>query len=316
MDIKVRKSVGELDKKIRNLKFLCLHPRCDHRSIGSHSQHRAGQLNEIQREGFVYSFNRSAYSAVLGNYEEFTLTSIKNASVFPGYCSAHDSQLFAPIENESLVRNDNKQASLFFLRAVSYELTQKRLVKEWEEGLLSKCSDELYPQHREFMRIAVEGRNKFINVELPYYLDAAFDVLDNNGDRLVTEWIVLDGVLPASSCTVFSPILDFEERTYDRAYGNPQAIFSFNLVPLNGETHVIVSWLKEHDQYSSWLRSEIHDDPELFINRMAICESEDICLNPDYWENIAPEMKMEIYHAMSHDVFRGNLEEIPRLIRI
>lgn len=319
MNRKIKITVGKVDKKIKKIKFKCLYPNCDEPSIGSHSQQRGGQLTEICENNKVFALNPNAYDVLVGNPDALKLisTPIKKASIFPGYCQTHDGIVFKPIEREELKKGDALQAAAFFLRTISYEVTRKKIVKIWREEFLKGCSDVLPDNIREIYELQLKGINKFIETDLPYYLDAAFSQYnDPSIDRIKTKWIVIDKNVLASSCTAFSPIRDYKARCYNAYYGNPQVLFSFNLVPANGKTHVVVSWLTEHDSYSDWIMESMKQELESFINYVAICESEDICIGPRLWNDTDKLTQEKIFHVMEPELYRGPISELPKLIRI
>lgn len=100
--------------------------------------------------------------------------------------------------------------------------------------------------------------------------------------------------------------------------GETQPLISFSLVPQRDATHIILCWHLEHGELMRPLVSEFEsgNDLERLINECAIGESEDICLAPDVWEAATEGLRNKAFNAMRHDLFRGDLEEIPRLIKI
>ncbi|EJL6615656.1 TPA: hypothetical protein ACGUON_000773 [Vibrio vulnificus] len=315
----LRKEIGKIEKLKTRKKFQCLFPRCSNFSIDSHSQQRGGQLKIISKNDEVFSMNFSMYDVLTKGSSAFSLvkTRIKNASTYPGFCQIHDGQVFSPIEKQPLKKGDELQAATFFLRAVTYEVTRKKLVHFGTQKILENCEGMLSEVALNNFKQQNLGREKFIKLDLPFYLENAYKAYDSPDlGILKTKWIVIPKKIKASSCTVFSPLLDFQERVYHQAIASPQILSSFNLVPLQDETHVIVSWLAQHAEENEWIESAMDAQLEKFINYVAICESEDICIGPELWESVDIFTRERVYEAMHHEIYRGALDEIPCIIRI
>ena len=288
-------------------------------SIGSHSQQRGGQLKVISFNDEVYTMNFNMYEVLTKGESAFSLvkTAIKNASIYPGFCQIHDGQVFAPVEKQSLQLNDALQAATLFLRTITYEVTRKKLVHFKTQKILENCAKLLPPAILENYKLQNLGREKFINNDLPFYLGKAYSAYNSpESGVLRTKWVIINKVVKASSCTVFSPMRDPKERYYHQAIACPQVMSTFNLIPTASETHVVVSWLAEHDGDNGWIDNIMETELEKFINYVAICESEDICLGPELWESVDIFTRERVHEAIHHELHRGPLNEIPRIIRI
>ncbi|WP_318432422.1 hypothetical protein [Photobacterium leiognathi] len=319
MDHKLKKEIGKIEKLKKNKRFECLFPNCSNISIGSHSQQRGGQLKVISRNDEVYAMNFNMYEVLTKGESAFSLikTRIKNASIYPGFCQNHDGQVFAPVEKRPLQFGDSLQAATLFLRTITYEVTRKKLVHFKTQKIIENCSKLLPEEVLNRFKLQNLGRNKFIENDLPFYLDRAYSVYNSPDSGIIkTKWVVIDKIIKASSCTVFSPMRDTNERFHHQAMACPQVMSTFNLIPTDNETHVVVSWLAEHHNDNEWIDRVMETELEKFINYVAICESEDICLGPDLWDSIDIFTRERIHEAIHHELHRGPLDEIPNVIKI
>jgi hypothetical protein len=314
----LRQKIGAIEKQRKNKKFSCLYPNCTSKSIGSHSQQRGGQLSLICEDDDVYAFNPSLYDVVSGNSSAFKLikTKIKNASIYPGYCQIHDGKVFSPIEKSQLEKDNDLQSATFFLRTITYEVTRKKLAEYTTEKILEDCKGLISSEIERVYRLQLLGRKKFISVDLPYYLKGAYEAYNNpSAKRIDTHWVFIPEIIKASTCTVFSPIDNFNDRLMDQING-VQVLSTFNLVPTQSGTHIVVSWFKEHANYNKWVVQALESELERFINYVAICESEDTCIGPELWRSVDVFTMGRVYHAIQHEVYRGPLDDVPRVIRI
>ena len=319
MDYRLKKEIGKIEKLKKKKTFQCLHPDCTSLSIGSHSQQHGGQLKIISQNDEVYCANFNMYDALTKGNSASSLikTKIKNASIYPGFCQTHDGQMFSSIEKKPLMQGDNLQASTFFLRTLTYEITRKKLIYFATQNIIEKCNKLMSSEFIRHLKMINLGREKFITHDLPFYLENAYKAYEHpNENILQTKWIVIPKTIKASSCTVFSPMRDFQKRIEHQAITSPQIMSSFNLVPAENETHVIVSWLTNHSRENQWIESAMETELECFINYIAICESEDVCIGPELWDSVDVFSRERVSQAMQHEIYRGALSEIPRVIKI
>jgi len=321
---KVQKHIGNVQKTLKNKKYKCLYPECSNLAINSHSQQKERQLRSISSEdSIVYGLDRNTYKSfnlsVENNPLKFTEIPIKLASAFPGYCNDHDRNLFKKVERESLRIGNHKQATILFLRAISYEFSQKRRSFEFMSLLLEEAREVLGGDIIRSFEIMKAGTNKFLTSDFPKYFTTLLDVLRKQGYSTITVcWKEYKKNIGISSCGVCSPIMDLNERHKDRAHNDVQALISFNIIPNHESTHIISSWLSIHDKPASWVVEAQTGVKQLghFINLIAFAESEDTCVNPGLWEELSDEKKVLALEMMRHDIFRGSLTEVPSIVEL
>lgn len=103
----------------------CCHPDpsadpCSEKIIKAHTVQKKGGLAAIAEAGHVLTFKPTMKEMVQtdGNPQPRKI-GVNNASVFPGFCSRHDTTLFKPIEGKSLTLTKDT-AFLFAYRAIAY----------------------------------------------------------------------------------------------------------------------------------------------------------------------------------------------------
>lgn len=92
---------------------------------------------------------------------------------------------------------------------------------------------------------------------------------------------------------------------------------SFTIAPVNGVTHIVVSWLVEHDEDASWVESKMHstDGLEELIN-LCIAESADCCFNIDFWDSLPNETRATVLRNMQPNYLRGPIQEFPHIVML
>ncbi len=315
-------AAGQIQKKLNKTDFPCLCPGCSQVAVSSHSQQKEGQLRAIAKEGLVYSLNRNFFKTftktIEGEVEPLiSKIGIQEASVFPGYCSQHDDMIFAPLEKSPLTHRNAKQAALLFLRAISLEYAVKRKMSLQMAMFAKAVESDADPRWQEFNSTWLQGINLFLEREGPFILGQIFDIITKNEyNRLHTSWIRLPKILPISLSTCVCPWLNeyYEKWSYD----SPQAMVSFSIVPSIKYTDVICSWLDYCHGDAAWLQSEMSSTQglEKIINLFGIAESEDVCVNIDFWESQSQDLKQTILNNFHHDFFRGPISDVPKIITI
>jgi hypothetical protein len=313
----ITREIGKLQKRLKQREFTCLFPGCKEPAINSHSQQKEGQLRVIAKEGVVYALERNYYRSLKSGLTLIP-TGISKASTFPGFCGNHDKEIFWDLENRALKKGDYAQASLLFLRTISYEYAQKRKGTIWLENFIKITRGIIEPELTRATTYLKEGMKHFVDFDGPFYLNAAFDALEKNPDLLVTEWEIITKNLMASCCCCFSPLLD-DHVDYKIEHPNePGPVVMFNLIPEENHSHIIVSWHKQDSKHTAWIKESmaVKASLERFINECAIVESEDTCLNPDLWKSTPHEVQAHALHAMRKSEFRGPLIDCPLVIKV
>lgn len=313
------RGVGSIQKRIRNRVYKCLEEGCDRDAIASHSQQREAQLRSIARHGKVYALDRNLYSASKRDDgpAQLRLQGIGSASTFPGFCSAHDARLFRRLDQESGAELDREQAWALFLRTFAYEFAQKRKAYDTHTEFQKLFLDLRDADNRRISQIQQAGVNKMLTTDAPEYLKRLWASRDRDGyPGLVHHQRLIDGNLGLSTSCMFSPLAGEARR--QASLSSFQPLVAFNIVPGAERTLVIASVLDEHAELAQWIGADLADDSALegLIHRCAFAESEDTCLRPQLWESLSDTARAAVCHAMEHEMHRGPLQGMPRIVAI
>lgn len=320
---KIQKSIGKIQKKLNKEKFKCIIPNCNEYAISSHSQQKEGQLRSISENGLVYAIDRNIYD-IIKNYGykpalRLKKIGIAEVSTFPGFCAKHDRELFKNIELKPLELNNPEQSLLLYLRSYSYEYLQKLRMRIFLGEFLKECHSILGKEKSLDIEAIKLGMDHFVDDEAPIIFNKIFTALYSKDFSIVDFWwkVINKNIKISSSCC-FSPLFDkFHTHRIDH-WNEPQPVVSFNLIPMNERTYVILVWLKEFSDLMSWIKKYNSSNSELetLINHCAFAESEDTCINITLWDKTDNKIKLEVLNAMRHYLFRGPLEFSPKLIEL
>jgi hypothetical protein len=122
-----KEKMGELTKHVysqlnKKESHKCLFPGCNNDAISSHSIQKALLKTISDKKNHVYRFGMDVEFTFDGKIEiTVERIGINKASVFFGYCSEHDTNLFLPIESRPLEEYNIEQSFLLLLRSLNKE---------------------------------------------------------------------------------------------------------------------------------------------------------------------------------------------------
>ncbi|MFT4014931.1 MAG: hypothetical protein QM682_16390 [Paracoccus sp. (in: a-proteobacteria)] len=99
---------------------------CSGKAIDSHSVQGKGPLSSIAENGHVYAIQNGVVDGLPeGRVVDFKRIGVRKASVFPGFCKRHDSELFKLAEQESF-DFDEKIVCMLLYRTICREIVAAR----------------------------------------------------------------------------------------------------------------------------------------------------------------------------------------------
>ena len=179
--------------------------RCNSTAIFSHTIQKSRTLAAISQDGHVLQLKQNVFRSAAEERVAFEKIGIQKASIFPGFCPAHDDALFKSVETGNGSISDQERILLSF-RSVCHELFKK-------EQVISAYSDQ------NLRRAAAEnGLTGLIDAHLLGCKLARRDLLRNrashlnymhNGVGKFTSVVFrTDAELPFAFSTAFSPEYD------------------------------------------------------------------------------------------------------------
>lgn len=306
---KLKKFLYKIEKEIKDLKFECLHEGCSGDAQKSHSQQKNGPLLAISnKKNEVYALDSNlarSFDIETGKRSiNFKKKQISSVSVFPGFCVKHEA-MFSVFEKDGIEKNNDKQACYLSYRTFGYERSRKRdwMLRSEKLGCVKSKPDLSYKIEKELIPL-MQSLLSFIE--------------EDKYDDIETIWHVIPRNLKVSCSSCISLYNGTAEQFYQKKNGEIFPIFTFDVIPSKSETMIVITWLKQFDKYSTWLKKSMNDPEQLekLINRFIFFDSEDICINPAIWKD-----NKDIQQAvtqMSHVMNPSEIKtmDIPILISI
>ncbi|WP_242500569.1 hypothetical protein [Tropicimonas sp. IMCC6043] len=228
---------------------------------------------------------------------------LNNASVFPGFCSKHDSETFKPIEGKSL-NLDTQSAFLFSYRAVAYE----RFSKE-AEGRFIAIMKEVADRGQPFWK---QAAMQSLLYDVSFGVDLgkreinrvkeSFDrlLLDDSYEGFHYFAIRFDQVLPVVACCAFQPEFDLTGVRLQQLGQDKVELdnITITVTPFEGNTIAVLGWIGPENGparslSNSFLSIEKARIADALI-RLLFIHSDNIFLNPTWWDDLPERNKVAL----------------------
>ncbi|QNX00810.1 hypothetical protein IC798_12240 [Acinetobacter seifertii] len=147
----------------KNITRIC----CNGNAIYSHTISKSSSLSKIAKNGMVYVYDGRNYMEIHKNKGMSLprLCGVGKASTFQGFCSEHDSELFAPIERKNF-ESTPEECFLHFYRAFTKEYYNKLVEFLDKDRVLNSIESEYVVEKREFCRRIYKSYYSGIQVAL------------------------------------------------------------------------------------------------------------------------------------------------------
>lgn len=294
------------------------HGSCRGKIVRAHTVPRSGSLSQIARDGHVYSFTGSAHGlSKSGGVLKPQLVGVRQASTFNGFCEAHDSGIFAPLEASSFTATD-EQCFLLAFRAFTYEVYKKHaalesvpVLRQTDRG--RTVAEQLMVQ--QFVSDYEAGTRAAIrdsHVKRPL-----FDAALVNGDYSSIRAFVLevDPSPPVMCSGGFGPEEDFGGGQLQdvRDLGRILDLMTVSSFGVASRGAVVFAWLADDDAtcrpLAESLDSMNDDDMTDAVVTLLFEHCENVHMQPDWWEALTDAQRQALEERMraSADMhsFRG-----------
>lgn len=277
---------------------------CDRPATDSHTVQRRGGLAAIAEDGHVLTAltNFHALNSSDGKPEPRRV-GIGAASTYPGFCNAHDTALFRPIEGADIELNA-EAALLFAYRAIGYELFGKRAAIRMAEVTRDADLGQPYVRQRQLammldpyidgLRLGLSDAEQWI---------AAYRALFHNRQLPGFGFTAarFDRVIPFVACGGFHVECDLAGRRLQKlgiATNPPPESIAFNVTSFGGKSTAILAWIGRPDgpgfQFAKSFSEVPHARLAAAVTRVAFEHVGNIFFRPSWWAGLSEERRTEL----------------------
>jgi len=291
----------------------CLAPNamkvdCSGTIVKAHTVPRSGSLQQIARNGHVYSFIPSLENMI--KYQDrlqAELVGINRASTFTGFCSEHDNTIFSKVEKQSFL-GSQEQCFLLAYRALAREIyTKKALVSSSNIRQQADRGKSLEQQY------TIQVWNSLIDVgasaglrDIEYYKTMYDKVLLSGDFSSVRAYIIeLDSSPPIMCSAGIFPEQDFEGNQLQDVADLEVTSHLLNFTSFYGGNRgvIVFTWLLESDPtcrpFVDSLRALPPDRMTDGIIRFFFEFCENLHIRPEWWENLESNKRDALIDRLS-----------------
>ena len=283
----------------------CMHPSaspetCRGRVIDSHTIQRKGPLAKIvDTTNHVYHIETDHKSF------EFKSKSLswRKASVFPGYCSHHDTELFRELEAEAF-EGTKKQCVLQSFRSVCSELYKKRALVE-SLNHQKRTIDAGRDLHRQIeiqlsINRGIEGNTK--SIEELEQLQATFHraILMEDWDNFECKVYFFEGEIDLISTAVIQVDYDFNGKQFVDLFDLEQdaETISYSILSTDSGGAIMFCWPKESEYLGDFIASfnqiENKNKGDIFA-QYCFLSSESTFFSKTWWDQLSEQQQDRIF---------------------
>ena len=285
----------------------CLEPTetCSEELIDSHSIQDSRILETLAENNHVIhiTFDKSCISKSTKDspvmpYCKYYLISIHKASVFKGLCNKHDTEIFRPIDVETLDMDNKEHVFLLTYRSVMKELSTKiKVAGMTQSNFLAKV--DLGEISGEIPTIeGMYAVQLYASAYEMYEYKRIFDekYLAREFDSLYSRYLILDGNPTFATSAVFTPIeMALKEDDEEK--------LCVNIFPYQGKVFVLFSCLNEDAVYLDKYVDEIFNVTDYYqkylISKLVLRNCENTVFAPNYynqWSQAKKDAILRFFH--------------------
>ena len=282
---------------------------CSGTIVKAHTVPRSGSLQQIARNGHVYSFIPSLENMI--KYQgrlQPELTHINRASTFTGFCSQHDNTIFSKVETQSFL-GSQEQCFLLAYRALAREIYTKRALvassdirRQTDRGKSLEQQDAIQKMN---LLVDIGASAGLRNAE--YYKRIFDKILLSGNFSGIRAYIVELGSLPPIMCSAsIFPEQDFEGNELQDVADLGVISHLLNFTSFYGGNRgvIVFIWLAESDptcrRFIDSLRALPPDRMTDGFIRFFFEFCENLHIQPKWWENLEDNKKNSLIDRLSN----------------
>ena len=291
--LQIAQQIKEIMQDARYNHGECLHPgapeNCSGSIIRAHTVQKALLRHIADSDKQVYTPEVDFFSA--DDLVRIKKVSIRNASIFHGFCEAHDSELFQPIEVDSIQLN-REHAFLLAYRALSLELFAKRRINEID--LSKKLTGDVHDPVNLQIANAIEYQQLGASIaieDMATHAKMKQAFLTNDFGDTYFYAIRFNRIPDILSSGGISPICDIRGNyLQDLNQVEPLDGITLSLLPY-GEGHgvALFAWYGKSNVNEKFIKSieslQERDIPDSIV-RFLFHHIENIFLKPSWWDKL------------------------------
>ena len=307
-DVHNPKAAAELIERFRK-RFstkVCMAPLTDHEPpiVSAHTLSVEAMLRKIAEDGHVYALRQPKRIAKDTFPIEVQRKGVRDVSVFNGFCTKHDRELFSCLENEPF-RFTRQQLFMLAYRASARECYLKRKQAESlptaeDFAAIHGIEEKLQLGEAALIFQAASLRGAEEAETLKATLDGF--LVQSAWDRVVTHAVLFPKTPSVLATAAFQPFFDMDGhqlQEFDNLEAEMSQIF-LSLIPVDTGGAAVFSWLDTANSaprrfYESVLRGR---DKTSAVLHAVLDNTENVALAPAWYESLTQAQRDYVFSRM------------------
>lgn len=296
-----------------------LQHECSKKIIKAHTVSRSANLKPISKNDHVYCFEANLGGMIKTNGKlTITKKSIKKTSIFYGFCSQHDTELFKKIDlnfeisNEHIFLNHYRTLTRELYLKEKNSIFQSSKMKEYDKGM-NIINQMIYQSQVDGLSIGTDIGERDLR-QIKSVLDEKLISKDYTGMKYYA--LIIDSVPEIMSTGVWVVSSDFENNQLadlSILENNYNSMSVSTLLYSNNKGIILFSWEDTIDcpeciQFIEILNKLSNDEKVKAIVYWLFSVNENIYFSPDWWEALESSKKEQV-----SQLFHNTLLDLPDL---
>ncbi|MDN3587169.1 hypothetical protein QWY86_10850 [Pedobacter aquatilis] len=239
-------------KNVNNKKWTCYQPGCFNDAINSHLLQRNGILSHIAENSSLIQVGAKDIFQFEGTGAvTFKRLGINNAISYPLFCNGHDTQIFKPIEQQSIDFHDYHSQLLFSYRALCAELRKKEKSLEINERLY-QSKNLIALMEKDFFKMLETRKigHKLAVRDLKTFKKSFEDELDSPNGNFSFKTLIFPSI-KVSASAIFSYMDDTDRLDGRYLDEQPLDTVFVNVIPQEISSIVIIGY--QNNRTNKWI---------------------------------------------------------------
>lgn len=317
-------SAVNANKRAFNIKKCCAYDvglgHCEGGVIKAHTVSRGANLSAIGKNGHVlqYAANIPKMNKNGGRLSVEKI-GLREASIFYGFCSKHDRELFSCIENEPFTGRPDQCLTVAY-RTMSRELYGKDAGKHLRETLREAdrgLSIQEQVMHQEILNLFDRGNEAARREIQTSYKKITKAVVDGRHNILKSVIFEISAPLPFMFAGAWSPFTDLHGKKLQNGYVNEilEQIIVSSFVTETGSM-ICFSWRDIEGAPGSVIAKQIkllkNDQKVSSCLQLVMKHVENVFFNPDWFSGLSSESREQLDRLASDGINTlGSIPSIP-----
>jgi hypothetical protein len=284
----------------------CVINDCGKKAIKAHSVQNSQVLELLCYQGHLIQLALTHNKKSEPTFQ-FEKVGRNNATTFKGLCSRHDTEIFKPIECNTIDYDIDEHLFLISYRSILWEYHAKISAAQKYSFIANKIKNnhtenlpnfsELEAQHLAFVIEAWRENNHKLKYDFIYEYKAY--------EYIKSKFFLISTTQPTIAASAVINTGRNEQNDFSRA--------TLNVLPLNNnKTLALISWLNDDNlnvvKYFDKIFNYNNSNIDVVISKILIQQTENVVISPNFFDTWSEQKKSKIIACFSKNLGENKID--------